>query len=590
MTSSRRSLPIFDLLLAVAVALAAAWAAPAAHAAASTPQAAPRNPAFVAFQQRAAAAGSSVAVKALVPAPVDARPWAKAALALGPLALPVSYDLRTTGKLTAVRDQGSLDNCWSFASLASLESYLLPNDPENFSEDNLAMAAGHDFDYGVYNGGNFYMATAELARWNGPVDETSDAYGDGKFVSGLSPIEHVQNVLFLPDRTGPTDNDTIKWAVETYGAVYASIYADSGMSDSVDSAYYNATTHSYYYDGSQAADHAIDIVGWDDDYPAADFTSDGITHQPPDNGAFIVRNSWGPGWGDGGYFYVSYDDVVIGKGMAVFQGEPVDDYAQNFGYDTLGFTDEYGFGSPTAWMAAAFTPRGDSFLEAAAFYAQSPNTAYDIYLGSNLDDHSTWSELASGSVSVPGYHTIAFATQPQVAAGVRFYVIVELTTPTTDYPIPVEDVQPGYSSKAVAAAGESYLSADGSAGDWTDCGVQDKAEVCLKAFAGAATPDPIAPVTKALAAVKVKRGRYATLRYRVNDATAHDREKVSIKIRNRAGRVVKTLALGWRAPNVALSVRYRCRLARGVYRYCVYATDFWGNPQRSVGHAKLTVK
>ena len=88
----------------------------------------------------------------------------------------------------------------------------------------------------------------------------------------------------------------------------------------------------------------------------------------------------------------------------------------------------------------------------------------------------------------------------------------------------------------------------------------------------------------------MKRGRYATLRYRVNDATAGDKEKVTIRMRTKAGRVVKTLALGWRAANTSLTYRYRCLLARGVYRYYVYATDRWGNAQTSVGRALLTVK
>ena len=122
-------------------------------------------------------------------------------------------------------------------------------------------------------------------------------------------------------------------------------------------------------------------------------------------------------------------------------------------------------------MAADFVPRGDSFLGAASFYAQSPNTAYDIYLASSLNDHSTWLEMAAGTVAAAGYQTIPFATQPKAAAGLRFYMIVELTSPTTAWPIAVEDAQKGYSSKATAAAGESYISADGSPGSWIDSAV-----------------------------------------------------------------------------------------------------------------------
>ena len=219
--------------------------------------------------------------------------------------VPGYLDLGTVAdKLSPVRDQGPDGNCWAFAALGSLESYLRPAQPFDFSEDNLAVAAGTDFDYGVYGGGNYNMATAELSRWNGPVAETSDAYGDGVFVSGLAPLAHVQNVLFLPDRTGPTDNDTIKWAVENEGPVYTAMYADSGMESSKDSTAYNAATDAFYYTGTADANHAVDIVGWDDNYSAANFAT-----APAGDGAFIVRNSWGTGWGTSGYFYVSYYDT-----------------------------------------------------------------------------------------------------------------------------------------------------------------------------------------------------------------------------------------------------------------------------------------
>jgi len=36
-------------------------------------------------------------------------------------------------------------------------------------------------------------------------------------------------------------------------------------------------------------------VGWDDNYDKTRFARDGIA-APPGNGAFIVKNSWGPEW------------------------------------------------------------------------------------------------------------------------------------------------------------------------------------------------------------------------------------------------------------------------------------------------------
>ena len=606
MRRSLHPLRALGLCAVIAVAGVAAWAAPAAHAATAAGHVGPLNPAFVAYQHALRAMSPNATLKGLAPSSVDPRPWADAALALGPLALGSSYDptydLRTLGRVTAIRDQDPLNICWVFASLGSLESSLLPSDTEDFSEDNLALAAANDFGTDPYQPGNFYMTTAELARWNGPVDQSAEPYGEDIFVPGLPALTHVQNVLFLPDRTGYTGdaNDTIKWAVETYGAVYTGMYADPSMYETATPSYYNKTTHAYYYNGNKGADHAVDIVGWDDNYDPTNFSAD---ERPADKGAFIVRNSWGSSangdWSssDGGYFYVSYDDVQIGKGMAVFTGESTANYAQNLGYDTIGLTNDYGFtdgqGNPsdTGWMAAGFTLKGDSPIEAASFYAQSPNTDYDIYVASNLDDKSTWSELASGTIAVPGYRTIPFPaqSQPIEKAAERFFLVVHLTTPDTDYPIPLEDDQTYPSSKATSAAGDSFVSADGSAGGWGDIGAEG-ADVCLKLFAGTATPDPFKPVTRALAAVTVKRGAYATLRYRVNDQTTGDKEKVTIKLRTMSGRCVKTLALGWRAANASLTYKFRCLLPRAAYRYCVYATDRWGNAQTSVGRASLTVR
>jgi hypothetical protein len=95
------------------------------------------------------------------------------------------------------------------------------------------------------------------------------------------------------------------------------------------------------------------------------------------------------------------------------------------------------------------------------------------------------------------------------------------------------------------------------------------------------------PVTSARAA-GVRQGARATLRYRVDDLTP--RAKVRLVIRTAAGRPRATLRLGWRGTNVSRAATWRCTLARGTYRFAVYATDQAGNHQAIAGSARLTVR
>ncbi len=93
---------------------------------------------------------------------------------------PASYDLRTQGKLTPVKNQNPYGTCWAFASLASLESGLMPGQEWDFSENHLVRWSGFDnAPQGPYeHGGNATMTTAYLARWQGPVNEADSPYID----------------------------------------------------------------------------------------------------------------------------------------------------------------------------------------------------------------------------------------------------------------------------------------------------------------------------------------------------------------------------------------------------------------------------
>lgn len=102
--------------------------------------------------------------------------------------------------------------------------------------------------------------------------------------------------------------------------------------------------------------------------------------------------------------------------------------------------------------------------------------------------------------------------------------------------------------------------------------------------------DTVKPTTRAWA-VAVRKGRVATLKYKVTDAVpTKGTATVVIKIKNRAGKVVKTMSAGTKTVNVLLAKKFRCTLAKGNYKYYVFATDASANAQSKIGSARLTVK
>ncbi len=102
--------------------------------------------------------------------------------------------------------------------------------------------------------------------------------------------------------------------------------------------------------------------------------------------------------------------------------------------------------------------------------------------------------------------------------------------------------------------------------------------------------DTAKPKTSAARATAF-RGRTAKLRYMVTDAQPNKgTATVVIKIKNRNGRVVKTLKPGSVRVNIQRTAMFRCGLAKGTYKYYVHATDASGNRQSKVGYNRLTVR
>lgn len=398
---------------------------------------------------------------------------------------PERYDLRELNRMTSVKNQGSINDCWSFSALASLESNLKRVEGNDYDFSEIHMAVNHGFSLTADDGGNSQMATAYMSRWDGPGDERDEPYPNPAVIGNIPslkkiiPQKHVQEVLFIPDRLGATDNDDIKWALINYGAIDASmLYQDE---------FYNETTKAYYNNLSTSINHGVNIIGWDDNYPKENFLA-----QPPGNGAFIVKNSWGESFGDGGYFYISYYDNSIGKENALFvNAESVKNYNKIYQYDELGMISLLSSSLKETWFSNVFTCSSTEsdleILSGVSFYTSKKNTNYDIYLETDFDKYGftrvTSNKIKTGSIYMPGYHTIAIDNPDELLNGKKFAVVVKLYSTSEEVEVPIEYKAQGYSDGATAQMGQSFVSFEGSS--WEDIEnvlPGESSNVCLKAF------------------------------------------------------------------------------------------------------------
>ena len=331
--------------------------------------------------------------------------------------LPSYYNLRDLGYVTPVKAQGNGGNCWAFATLGSLESCILKASGKSYdlSEENMKNLMSSYSSYGwpmeTNIGGYDKMGTGYLAGWYGPVSESDDVYNP---YSELSPILtglfHIQNIVYLT-RTNYTNNDEIKKALMEYGAVATSIYWSSSY----------LTDKNYYYSGSNNANHAITIVGWDDNY-----SRDNFKNKPAGNGAWIIKNSWGTKGGDGGFYYVSYYDTKcaqINKPLSTYTFVLNDTLKldKNYQYDIPGWTDFFINSSSKVWYKNRFVATDDEYLAAVSTYFQK-NTNWDlsVYVNGIL-------KLKKSGVAGVSYKTIDLGQLIPLKKGDLFEVMFKIT-------------------------------------------------------------------------------------------------------------------------------------------------------------------
>lgn len=386
--------------------------------------------------------------------------------------IPSSYDLRLRQKVSSVKDQLTIGACWAFATLGAMESTLLPGENFDFSEDHLSL--NHGYKLSQNEGGDFQIALAYLARWSGPVLEADDPYGDKVTNTSLKAVKHVQEAILLPSK----DYLAIKRAILVHGGVQTAIRIQDIARRQFGDSYYNASKAAFYYNGTLSANHDVVIVGWDDTY-----SRDNFSIRPSRDGAFICKNSYGTSFGENGYFYVSYDDTVIGRENIVYTKiESPRNYDNIYQSDWLGWIGRIGYGKPTAYFANVYNAKKAESLEAVSFYATDVNTSYEVYVVEKyqgVNDFKTMRFVTRGQLDYAGYYTIKFAQGIRVEG--NYAVIVKVTTPNSSFPVAAEyQKDAAWIGTVNLSDGMGFMSYDGALWESTESLL--KSNVCLKAF------------------------------------------------------------------------------------------------------------
>lgn len=212
----------------------------------------------------------------------------------------------------------------------------------------------------------------------------------------------------------------------------------------------------YFHHPSNAANHQVLIVGWDDDIPADRFKNGVHTEGAESNGGWLCKCSYGNAvsrklagtsrqWAyDDGYFWVSYDstDMVLADG-AVRRGFTFDmdeketedvAYQHTYQYDGSAFSKEISAGSAYAnvFSVDSVAPGQTEYLRSVMVKLATPGSVYSVELfgNPNPDNPADGTPILAapvwGKVDAAGYYDVKLGKGISVSQYDTVSVVVRL--------------------------------------------------------------------------------------------------------------------------------------------------------------------